>query len=177
MGNFQQKTWKKPNMKLHQFKHTLDFPKELDRQILKDQVKHIHIERKFMQNFTGKFWLLVIAIAGIASMILMVAMCKPAHADTIFEWNRNIEIDLDHYEMYACNTSTVCVPGTTASDKIGNNINQPLIGIKPTMLIPIGTEGRAGVIAVDLVGNRSGLSNIVPFDAKGPVNPSGLLTK
>ena len=69
------------------------------------------------------------------------------------------------------------MPGTGAVDQIGADVPQPAVGVKPSMPIPLTTEGRAAVVAVDLVGNRSGLSNIVPFDRKAPVAATGLVTK
>lgn len=110
-------------------------------------------------------------------LIWICAMTLHAYAASLFEWDRNIEADLDHYELYVCSTSATCVPGTTTLDRLGSDIPQPAIGTKPTMLIPVGKEGRAAAIAVDLSGNKSGLSNIVPFDTKSPTIPTGLLTK
>lgn len=131
-------------------------------------------------KFTQKFWMLVMGSAVVVYAILLIAFCTPTHAATTFEWNRNTETDVDHYEMFGCSTSATCTPGTTPADKIGIDVPQPAIGIKPTMPIPANTQGRAAVIAIDLSGNRSGLSNIVPFvgpDTLAPVNPTGLLTK
>ena len=111
-----------------------------------------------------------------ALAVLSVSVC--AEAATMFEWDRNVDADIDHYEMYWCSTSAVCVPGTSTTDRLGANVPQPPVGTKPTMLFPPGKVGRAAVLAVDLVGNASALSNIVPFaDTQAPTAPTGLLTK
>lgn len=112
-------------------------------------------------------------------LVVHLALVVTAQAADRFEWNRNTEVDVEHYEFYACNTSSTCVPNPTdPTARLGTDVPQPAIGVVPTMPFPPGKKGRAGVIAVDLVGNRSGLSNIVPFaDATPPSNPDGLVTK
>lgn len=94
------------------------------------------------------------------------------------EWDRNVEDDMDHYEVFACSTSATCIPGTTVADKLTADVNQPDIGVVPSVVIPAGRSGRAGVIAVDLIGNRSSLSNIVSFtDATPPGAPANVRTR
>jgi len=110
------------------------------------------------------------------TLAAIVALASWAEAQTTFEWDRNVETDMGVYKVFACSTSASCVPGTGPTDQIGIDISQPAVGVKPSMPIPVNTEGRAGVIAIDLVGNRSGLSNLVPFDRKAPA-AAGLVTK
>lgn len=121
-----------------------------------------------------KIWLIVLCVilGGFAGF------AGKTEGATMFEWDRNVEADIDHYEMYWCKSSSSCIPGTTLSDRLGLDVPQPPEGQKPTMVFPPGKIGRAGVVAVDLVGNKSGLSNIVPFaDATPPSNPAGLAVK
>ena len=92
-----------------------------------------------------------------------------AAAPTNFIWDRNVETDVDHYNVFACSTSAVCVPNTN----IGT-VLQPPVGTSPTFAIPPNTQGRAAVTAVDLVGNESGLSNVLSFDKQPPGNPLNL---
>jgi len=114
----------------------------------------------------------------VLSFVFVLTLVTPALSATLFEWDRNVESDVEHYEMYACSTSSTCVPGTSPVDRLGADIAQSAVGVKPTMAFPPGKVGRAAVLAVDLVGNKSGLSNIVPFaDAQAPANPTGLLTR
>ena len=91
---------------------------------------------------------------------------------TSFVWDRNIEADMLEYGVYTCSTSATCVPTT----KIGT-VPQPTIGVIPTFTIPANTTGRAAVTAVDLVGNESGLSNIIPFDRLAPSAPANARTQ
>lgn len=109
----------------------------------------------------------------------LMGVVVTAEAADRFEWNRNTEVDVEHYEFYFCTTSSTCVPDPADSTaKLGANVPQPAVGVIPTMPFPPGKQGRAAVLAVDLVGNRSGLSNVVPFaDSTPPSNPAGLVTK
>jgi len=118
-------------------------------------------------------------LIGLAGFIIFyLGSTTELYAATMFIWDRNIEVDLEHYEMYMCNTSSTCVPGITPADRLGADIAQTPIGTKPTMLFPPGKQGRAAVLAVDLVGNKSGLSNVIPFvDAQAPTVPLNLLTQ
>lgn len=94
------------------------------------------------------------------------------------EWDRNTESDMDHYEVFACSTSATCVPGTAIVDKLTADVPQSAIGLSPSVVIPQGRQGRVGVIAVDTVGNRSPLSNIVSFtDATPPGAPANVRTR
>lgn len=106
-------------------------------------------------------------------LAVLVLMGSPAWAaaPTTFVWDRNTEVDLEHYELYGCSTSSTCVPGTSTTDRIGADVPQSVIGTRPSMLIPANTEGRAAVLAVDLLGNKSGLSNVVNYDKKAPAVP------
>lgn len=108
------------------------------------------------------------------SLLLAIGLCivdVPAWAapPTTFVWDRNIETDVDHYNVYTCSTSAVCTP----SVNIGTVI-QPPVGPVPSFTIPNNTEGRAAVTAVDTLGNESGQSNVVAFDRKAPANPLNL---
>lgn len=122
-----------------------------------------------------RFFALLSCVSLLAASVSFSAL---ADAATMFEWDRNTEIDLEHYELYYCTSSSTCIPGLTAADRLGGDIPQTAVGVKPTMLFPPGKQGRAGVLAVDLVGNKSGLGNLVPFaDATPPATPTGLVTK
>lgn len=121
----------------------------------------------------------IISMCSLSKIFIVLCLTfMPVSALAVtFEWDRNTEIDMAHYEVYFCSTSSSCIPSVDAASRLGVNIPQPVIGIKPTMLVPVGKEGRAAVLAVDLVGNKSGLSNIVPFDGLAPASPLNLLTK
>ena len=101
----------------------------------------------------------------------LVASPAGAVAPTNFVWDRNTEIDMDHYNVFTCSTSATCVPNLN----IGT-VLQPALGASPSFPIPA-AEGRAAVTAVDLVGNESGLSNIVPFDRLAPSAPANARTQ
>ncbi|MGH3055852.1 MAG: hypothetical protein ACRDL7_12840, partial [Gaiellaceae bacterium] len=95
-----------------------------------------------------------------------------AHA-TVLEWDRNSESDMGHYEVLTCSVPVACIP----SIKTGADVPQPTVGIKPTAPIPVNAQGNVAIIAVDLAGNKSGLSNVIPFDGLPPSNPAGLVVK
>ena len=103
---------------------------------------------------------------------LLIAVPSWAAAPTNFVWDRNTESDVDHYNVFTCSTSATCVP----SVNIGT-VPQPAIGALPTFTIPPNTQGRAAVTAVDLVGNESAQSNVVPFDRLAPSAPANARTQ
>ena len=110
-------------------------------------------------------------------LVLLFGLAVGALAQTVptsLVWDRNVESDMGVYKVFTCNTSATCVPGTTPADQLGADVPQPAAGTNPTMLIPPGTTGRAAVMAIDITGNRSGLSNIVNFDRVPPPAPTGL---
>ena|SRR3990167_2745787 len=104
-------------------------------------------------------------------VLLSWLLVTPAWAapPTKLLWDRNTEIDMLEYGVYSCSSSAVCVPNT----KIGT-VPQPAIGSIPEFALPVNTQGRVGVIAVDLVGNESGQSNVVSYDKQSPPNPQNL---
>lgn len=99
----------------------------------------------------------------------LVAIPAWAAAPTTFVWDRNVESDMLEYGVYTCSTSATCVPNA----KIGT-VPQPAVGVSPTFAIPVNSQGRAAVTAVDLVGNESALSNVLSFDKQPPGNPLNL---
>ena len=105
-------------------------------------------------------------------LFLLVAMPIWAAPPTNFVWDRNTEADVDHYNVFTCGTSATCVPNAN----IGM-VLQPAIGATPTFGIPANTQGRAAVTAVDLTGNESALSNVVPFDRLAPSAPANARTQ
>lgn len=108
----------------------------------------------------------LLALVGWLSILSLAEAAPP----TTFVWDRNAEADLDHYNVFTCSGSATCVPSTN----IGT-VPQPAVGTKPTFAIPANSSGRAAVTAVDVTGNESGLSNILPFDRQSPTAPTGLL--
>ena len=107
-------------------------------------------------------------------LILALFLAGPALVEaaspTTFVWDRNTEIDMLEYKVYTCATSSTCVPAAPA---IGT-VPQPATGTSPSFPIPANSQGRAAVTAVDLVGNESGLSNVVSYDRQPPPNPQNL---
>lgn len=112
-------------------------------------------------------WIIVLLIG-----LLSLAVPSWAAAPTKFVWDRNTEIDMDHYNVFTCSTSATCVPNLNVG-----TVLQPPIGTNPTFDIPATSQGRAAVTAVDLVGNESGQSNIVPFDRLAPSAPANARTQ
>ena len=110
----------------------------------------------------------------ILSALFVLFMVCPVWAapPSTFLWDRNTEMDVDHYNVFTCSTSATCVPNAS----IGT-VLQPAIGTAPSFLIPVNSQGRAAVTAVDLVGNESGQSNIVSWDKQPPGNPLNLRTQ
>ena len=102
----------------------------------------------------------------------LVASPAWAVAPTTFVWDRNVETDMLEYKVYTCSSSAVCVPNVS----IGT-VPQPAVGVSPTFTIPVNSQGRAAVTAVDLVGNESGQSNVVPFDRLAPSAPANVRTQ
>ena len=109
-------------------------------------------------------------------IVLLLCVGLPSIAwaapPTMFLWDRNAESDVDHYNVFTCSTSAVCVPNAN----IGT-VLQPAIGTTPAFPIPANSQGRVAVTAVDLVGNESGQSNIVSWDKQSPGNPLNLRTQ
>lgn len=103
-------------------------------------------------------------------IVLLWATEALAASPTKLSWDRNVDADgVDHYNVFTCSTSSVCVPNAN----IGQT-PQTAIGGIPAFIMPANTEVRAAVTAVDLVGNQSGQSNIVNYDSKAPPNPQNL---
>ena len=121
----------------------------------------------------------ILGILGISlSALLLFALPSVAQtAPTTLSWDRNAETDMGVYKVFSCNSSATCVPGTTPADQLGSDVPQPAVGTNPSMLIPAGAQGRAAVMAIDITGNRSPLSNIVNFDRAAPTAPTNLVTK
>ena len=107
-------------------------------------------------------------------VLLFWLVATPAWAavPTNFVWDRNVESDMLEYGVYTCSTSATCVPNA----KIGT-VPQPAVGVSPTFAIPVNSQGRAAVTAVDLVGNESSLSNVVNFDRLAPSAPANARTQ
>ena len=105
-------------------------------------------------------------------VVLMWPALGWAAAPTNFVWDRNVESDVDHYNVFTCSTSAVCVPNAN----IGT-VLQPPVGTSPSFVIPANSQGRAAVTAIDLVGNESGQSNIISFDKQAAGNPLNLRTQ
>ena len=102
----------------------------------------------------------------------LVATPAWAAAPTTFVWDRNVESDMLEYRVYTCSSSATCVPNVS----IGT-LPQPPVGTSPTFAIPANSQGRAAVTAVDLVGNESAQSNVVPFDRLAPSAPANARTQ
>ena len=105
-------------------------------------------------------------------VILMWNMPVWAAAPTNFVWDRNVEIDMLEYKVYTCSTSATCVPNVAVG-----TVPQPAVGTTPTFAIPANSQGRAATTAVDLTGNESAQSNIVPFDHLAPSAPANARTQ
>ena len=105
-------------------------------------------------------------------IVLMWHASAWAAAPTTFVWDRNIETDMLEYKVYTCSSSATCVPNLSVG-----TVPQPSIGTTPSLAIPAGSQGRAAVTAVDLVGNESSQSNIVNFDRLAPSAPANARTQ
>lgn len=124
-----------------------------------------------------------VLLALIISSVLFVGH---VHALTLVEWDRSIDSDqVDHYEVFVCTTHLTCSP-LTSGIRLGVNVAQPPIvpvtlpsvqrvGMAWPLSSPV--MGRVSVVAVDVMGNKSGESNVVVFRAQ-PLNaPKGLTVK
>lgn len=118
----------------------------------------------------------------IAIIVGIVMMSTTAFAHSInFEWDRNTEVDMDHYVVYKCPSGTSCGVGS-GRVVIGPSIAQPatgtVVGWTYAFTPPVGTEEIQyfACTASDASGNESGPSNIVNtrVDNKPPGNPGGL---
>ena len=88
-------------------------------------------------------------------------------------WDRNTELDMKDYAVYACFTANCVVTKTSTMLQPGFTL-QPVVGVLPTHILDIvGKEGSVAVTARDQALNESGLSVQVPFDVKAPVSPGG----
>lgn len=109
---------------------------------------------------------------------IMIGIEAPAFALTL-EWTRNTETDLKQYHVYVCKVQG-CTSTNIGLDWIGS-VPQPLVGIKPSILLPVNINGAVSVVAEDQAGNQSGPSVSLPFSTVPlPVNlppnvPSGLI--
>ena len=112
-------------------------------------------------------WLGIMCVGLLSCNGLLI---ESAQAATL-TWDRNSEVDLRDYQVWACFTPNCVVvkapamlqPGTVAQPTTGN----------PTYVIDLaGREGSIAVSARDQSLNESGLSVQVPFDQKGPAAPA-----
>jgi len=90
-------------------------------------------------------------------------------------WDRNVETDMDHYNIYTCPTAgCIVVKGINKSTVV---VLQPIVGVKPITSAVVLGLGAAAVTAVDKTGNESGLSNQASLpvgDIIAPASPTGL---
>lgn len=119
--------------------------------------------------------------------ISLFPFLSSAYALTEVSWDRNADTDLvDHYEVYSCNTGPTCSP-LVGGIRLGANVAQPplaLPSIPPVvqrviMPWPVTSlvMGRVSAIAVDIMGNKSGESNVVVFRTQALNAPKGLAVK
>ena len=109
---------------------------------------------------------------GALAAILLLGCAGWAEAGN-FVWDKNGESDVRGYEMYTCNISATCDP-IVEGTRLGVEIPHPTTGATVTMPIPLTASGRAQVLAVDTVNNKSQGSNIIPFRGQPLTAPTGL---
>jgi len=111
-----------------------------------------------------------VSIASLVGLFVVALFASPVLAATL-TWDRNSEIDMKDYAVYACFTANCIVTKTPTMLQPGFTL-QPTVGVLPTHTLDIvGKEGSVAVTARDQVLNESSLSVQVPFDAKAPVSP------
>lgn len=108
-----------------------------------------------------------IRIWVVMSVLVLAGWSLPVWAATL-EWDRNVEPDMDKYNVRLCFTTGCTVTMATA---LAGTTLQTVAGTVPAFTLPNGFEGSAAVSAVDKTGNESGLSVQIPFDAKAPSIP------
>lgn len=110
-------------------------------------------------------------VLAVSCVSLLLGCAEWAEADAAsLTMNRNTESDMAWYRAFTCNTDAACIPATRAPTL---DIAQPVTGA-PIIAIPLTVSGRVAYKAEDLVGNQSGLSNIIPMRG-APLNaPSGV---
>ncbi len=114
---------------------------------------------------------LVIPALALAALSVLLAwpLAAPTEAASKLVWDRNVEPDMDHYNVYGCFAKGCTVTQDSAS-KVGTVAQVP-VGSIPEFPLPAGQEGALAVSAVDQAVNESDLSVPVPFDAKAPAVP------
>lgn len=112
-----------------------------------------------------------LGLLSLLSLILVrLLSVAPAEAATL-EWDRNSEVDMQDYQVWACFTANCVVTKAPAMLQPGT-VPQPVVGVKPTAVLDIaGKEGAVAVSARDTSLNESGLSVSRPFDQKPPATP------
>lgn len=105
---------------------------------------------------------------------LLLVNLSPA---AVLEWDRNIEPDIQDYQVWACFIPG-CVIVKSATTLQPGVVLQPAVGAKPSYTIDItNKEGAVSVSARDTSLNESGLSVSVPFDQRPPLTPTGVVIK
>ena len=101
--------------------------------------------------------------------LFMLVGVSSSWAATELAWDRNTEVDMLQYRVYACT-----VKGCTAAKGVTPTATVPqvIVGVVPKWPLPANTEGAAVVTAVDTSNNESGASVSVPFDTKAPAIPA-----
>lgn len=87
------------------------------------------------------------------------------------EWDRNTEVDMKDYQVYACFTIGCTVVKQTSS--LIGTIPHPAVGVVPQFPMTVG-QGAVAVTARDIANNESGLSVSIPFDSSPPAAPLNL---
>lgn len=112
-------------------------------------------------------------VIGLAIGLLVAGQVSAA----TLEWDRNTEPDMKDYAVWACFTPS-CVVIKSATTLQPGLVSQTVSGVKPTYQLAIeGKEGAVAVSARDQSLNESGLSVPLPFDARAPQTPAGLILK
>ena len=104
--------------------------------------------------------------------VIFVGLCltSPTNAKDL-TWDRNIEPDMQDYQVWACQTAN-CVVLKTQSNLVGV-VPQPAQGTAPKWTLPATfTVGSLAISARDQSLNESGLSVPVPFDQVAPAVPA-----
>ena len=117
----------------------------------------------------SKKWYILI---GLVLFCWLVAFTMYAFSATL-QWDRNTESDMKEYRVKGCDTVGCTIDPTV---NLGV-VPQPSLGVNPTFPLPQGKEGKRAVTAVDLSGNESALSVILPFDVNAPNAPVNLQVK
>lgn len=111
--------------------------------------------------------------AIIAVGMCLLSLVSQADAKTLL-WDRNTESDMKEYRVYLCLTAgCTAIKGPTPTA----TVTQPAAGVIPSWILPVNSIGAAVVTAVDVDGNESGASNMVPFETMAPAAPSNARTQ